>query len=1092
MRLLIQHTSRYEYPSPAALGPHRIRLRPADHARAHIESYSLTIPQEHTLHWQRDPSGNHIARVSFAGGQRLDAFETLVQITADIRPVNPFDFRLDDFATDLPFDYPDDLRRALLPYLELDDPAFAMGPRFHDFAPPPSGSTVTWLVDLASRVAHDVRYVIRDEPGVFTPEQTLEAGRGSCRDSAVLLVAAMRHAGLAARFVSGYAVQLRDEGMLPDEPRGVDRDVVDLHAWAEVYLPGAGWIGLDGTAGLLCGEGHIPLACTPSPALASPIEGSADRVACRVFFETRVGRLGHEIRVTHPYTDAAWTGLLAAAHAADERLGQDGITLTTGGEPTFNSRDHLTEPEWLTDALGETKWRLGLRLAHGLRRRLCPGGALLVRQGKHYPGEPVPRWAIDLVWRRPGTEDSEAPLWSAQVGRATDDAETARRFATALAERLGLESALMPAHEDPWHYLQQEALLPVDVDPLAADLTDSDERRRLARLLDRGLGAPVGWVLPLTRAEGTWRGGRWALRRQQLFLLPGDGPIGVRLPLASLPDGWVPPPPPEPAAIQGDPRLGETEPQRALATRWPLGPSATIRTALCVEPRDGALHVFLPPLAAEEDFEALLSEIDRTRRAMDLDVTLEGYPPPAGARLQRFAVTPDPGVLEVNIPPIRSTAEYAGLVDEVFQAALEAGLHAERYLVDGRQQGSGGGNHLTLGGPTLLESPFLVRPDLLASLVAFTQHHPSLSYLFAGLFVGPTSQAPRVDEARHDALYELDLALRRAHATRDDRERPAPWVSDMLFRHLLVDVSGNTHRAEISLDKLMDPASPHGRQGLVELRAFEMPPHPRMMVAQVALVRALVAGFVRTPYQAPLVRFGQALHDRYLLPYFLWRDFTEVLRWLDGAGVPLPEEAYRPFLELRCPVVGRVISEGVTLEVRNALEPWNVLGEEHTPGGTARFVDSSMERVEIRVRGIQAGRHGVMVNGLELPLYEADGPGDHVAGVRFRAWAPPHSLHPHIGIHHPLRIEVVDRQARRSLAAAAYHVWHPEGRAYDTPPLTRFEAGARRAQRFTVEGPSPWPVDPTPTTPHPDAPLCLDLRRFGIDRPMPGPEASGG
>jgi uncharacterized protein (DUF2126 family) len=413
-------------------------------------------------------------------------------------------------------------------------------------------------------------------------------------------------------------------------------------------------------------------------------------------------------------------------------------------------------------------------------------------------------------------------------------------------------------------------------------------------------------------------------------------------------------------------------------------------------------------------------------------------------------------------------------VETVYDAALHSGLHAEKYLLDGRQAGSGGGNHLTLGGPTPLQSPFVRDPRLLASFITFTQHHPSLSYLFSGLFVGPTSQAPRLDEARNDALYEMEIALARAFST----EPAPPWLSDSLFRHLLVDLTGNTHRAEISIDKLFDWRTPHGRQGLLEFRAFEMPPHPRMMVAQAQLVRALVAAFAQEPYRAPLVRWGLELHDRFLLPTWLWRDFEDVLAFLAARGLPHPAEIYRAFLELRCPVAGQLRAGDALVEVRSALEPWNVLGEEPAGGGTSRYVDSSVERIEVRCEGIVPGRHEVLVNGHLLPLRPTGRAGEAAAGVRFRAWAPPHSLHPHIGVHHPLRIDVLDRWARRSLGACAYHVWHPEGRAFNTPPLTRFEAAARRAQRFTEEGPLPFPVLPAPAAPHPDTPWTLDLRRL--------------
>ncbi|MCB9728259.1 MAG: transglutaminase family protein [Deltaproteobacteria bacterium] len=1098
MRLLLQHRTVYSYPKPANLGPHVIRLRPATHARAHIESYSLTVPDAALVHWQQDPQANHVARLTFREGTRLDRFEVVVELAADIRPINPFDFFIDAYAEALPFAYPTELARSLSACLDLSAPAFAGGPLFEAFvaANPGHGGTVAWVVELAGKVASQVRYVIREESGIWTPEETLAQGRGSCRDSAVLLVAALRRSGLAARFASGYLVQLADEGMIPDQPRGVSRDVVDLHAWAEVYLPGGGWIGIDGTSGLLCGEGHIPLACTPTPALASPIEGTSDVVASELGFEMIVGRVGHEPRPTTPYTEAAWETLLERSAQADARLVEDGIHLTLGGEPTFNSREHPDAPEWGPDALGESKWALGLALADALRRRLAPGGLVFYRQGKHYPGESLPRWALDIIARRQG--DAIWPELPPRAGApaVVDDPEAAARvFAEDLARRLGFTGYLQPAFEDPWHFLMAEASLPPDADALAADLSDAEARRRLARVLGHGLGEPAGWVLPLTRARDRWHSSRWTFRRGHVFLVPGDSPIGLRLPLDSLPDCLPVPSPVEPAVVREDPRLAE-DPEAAAALeaeRAELDDLRAVRTALCVEAREGRVHVFMPPLWCAEEFFALVEILGQSRAATGVDVQLGGYSPPSGPDLFRFAVTPDPGVLEVNLPPVASTAEYDRLIHAVFDCALASGLHSEKYMLDGRQQGSGGGNHLTMGGPKLLESPFILRPDLLASLITFTQHHPSLSYLFTGLFVGPTSQAPRVDEARHDALYELELALERAHACRDEPEPPAPWLGDMLFRNLLVDVAGSTHRAEISIDKLCAPSGPHGRQGLVELRAYEMPPHPRMATAQAALARTLVAAFARTPYRAPLVRWGQALHDRYLLPYYLWRDFEDVLAWLEAQGTPLPADAYQPFLDLRCPLVGRLHAGDVTVEVRNALEPWPVLGEEATATGTARYVDSSMERVEIRASGLVPERHAVVIAGLQVPLRATNTSGEQVGGVRFRAWAPPHSLQPHIGIHHPLRIDVVDLWAERSLGGAAYHVWHPEGRSFDSQPLTRFEAAARRAQRFTLEGPRPWPVRAELAAPHPETPYTLDLRRFPVDHPMPEPppEASG-
>jgi len=1097
VRLLLQHRSLYHYPRPAALGPHQIRLRPANHAKARIESYALRVTAPGEVRWQQDPFGNHVALVTFRKEVRLPELEVLVEMAVDIRPVNPFDFFVVDRFQEVPFAYPEELAKDLQPFLDPLDPALSGGPRLAAFLAelPSKGNTVSLIVELNHLVNRRIRYVIREEPGILTPEETLGEGRGSCRDSAALLVAVLRSRGLAARFVSGYLVQLTDEGMIPDEPRGVGRDVVDLHAWAEVFLPGAGWIGLDATSGLLCGEGHIPLACVAQPALGGPIVGSSDVLADRVSFETKVGRLGHEARPTTPYREDTWQALLAAADRADGALTAAGLKLTVGGEPTFNSRLYPEAPEWRGEALGPTKWAQGLRLADALRDRLAPGGVVLRRAGKWYPGESLPRWALDVVGLRGGV-----PFWSGGGKRRLATTEAAEALSRAIARRLAVdEGAVLPAYEDPWHYVREEADLPAAADPREADLSDPEDRRRLARVLDRGLATPTGFVLPLACEVAAWKTERWRFRRERLVLIPGDAPAGLRLPLKALggpPPAPVPVEPPYPV----DPRteelaqtrerelkeiaeLASAQLDRRRPARTP--PVAAVRTALAVEPRDGELFVFLPPSASSAEFTHLVAAVDAAARAEDLEVRLEGYPPPWDAELIRFTVAPDPGVLEVNLPPTGTGREHADLMAQVFDAALHAGLHSEKYLIDGRQQGSGGGNHITLGGPTPLESPFLVRPDVLASLVTFVQHHPALSYLFAGLFVGPTSQAPRVDEARHESLYELEIALRRLF---ERGEPSSPWLGDWLLRNLLLDLSGNTHRAEISIDKLFDWRTPHGRQGLLELRAFEMPPHPRMATAQAVLVRALVAAFAGEPYRHRLVRWGTELHDRFLSPFWLWRDLEEVLAFLEARGVALPAEAYRPFLEFRCPVVGRLQVHGTVLEVRNALEPWPVLGEEPGAAGTVRFVDSSLERLEVRTEALRTERFRVLVNGRVLPLRPTGTAGEHVGAVRFRAWAPASSLQPHLGIHHPVRFDLWDDWGHRSLAASAYHVWHPEGRAFDAAPLTGFEASARRAQRFTVEGPLPFNFEPAASPPHPEYPHTLDLRLYPGDRPVPEPE----
>jgi len=1106
VRVAIQHRSRYVYPRPALLGPQVIRLRPADHARALIERYTLVIEPEHQLRWQRDPQGNHVARVTFKPGQATAALDVLVELAVDIRPINPFDFFIDERVKTVPFRYPEQLDGELAPYLDTGDPAYRIGRKATELLAslPASGDTLSMLTGLNAAVRERIAYVIRDEPGVWTPEETVGHGRGSCRDAAVLLVALMRARGIAARFVSGYLVQLTDEGMIPDEPKGVGRDVVDLHAWAEAYIPGAGWIGFDGTSGLLCGEGHIPLAATASPSHAAPLDGTSDVAASSVAFSTSIVRLGHEARPTAPYPDEVWAELTAAGDRADGVLTAAGLDVWIGGEPTFTARDPEAQAraEWQGGALGPDKWKRARKLAGELRDRLAPGGVILHRMGKHYPGESLPRWALDIIARRGsaagGTVIGPA-LWPERTLAGDQSIGAARRLGEALAEALGVACELHPAFEDPWEVLRAEANLPVEIDPRTAGLDDPEERRRLAAIMNRGAGSTVAWVLPLAKTATGWRTERWKLRREHVFLLHGDSPAGLRLPLASITGAAAPewaealdrPDPRRDAPDEHQARRAAPESRvspepvtTATTTHRPIEPmpSPGIRTALVIEPRDGELWVFVPPVARWGEFCDLVAGVDRARATTGLAVQLEGYAPPPSPERLRFAVTPDPGVLEVNLPPVGSSAEAVRLHHTVFDAALASGLTAERYLLDGRAAGAGGGNHITIGGPSPEQSPWLREPGLLASLVTFAQHHPSLSYMFTGLFVGPTSQAPRIDEARHDALYELELALPRLH------EAPPPWQVDALLRHLLVDVAGSTHRAEISIDKLFDPHTPYGRQGLVELRAFEMPPHPRMLAAQAILVRALLASFATAPYKHALARWGTELHDRFLLPYFLWRDFEDVLGHLAAHGVALPADAYRPFVELRCPLAGAIEVGAARIEVRNAIEPWHVLGEEATQNGTARYVDSSVERVELRAMGLDAERYVVAVNHAIVPLRPAAGRDVRVGGVRFRAWCPPHALHPHLGIHHPLRIDVVDTWAQRGVAGAAYHVWHPEGRAFDAPPLTRVEAEARRIRRFTQEGPSPWPLRVRTLAPHPEQPYTLDLRRIDAGTPMPDPK----
>jgi uncharacterized protein (DUF2126 family)/transglutaminase-like putative cysteine protease len=1128
IRVALHHVTRYRYDRLVTFLPHVVRLRPAPHCRTPIESYSLCVqPRPHFVHWQQDPFANYQARLTFPEKGTELTFE--VDLVAEMTAINPFDFFVETTAEHFPFTYAPALRHDLAPYLE---PA-RTGARFAELVEgvrsreARSGiRTIDVLVELNRRVQRSIRYDIRMAPGVFPPEETLGRGHGSCRDFAWLLVQLLRSLGLAARFVSGYSIQLKADEKPIDGPAGVEQDATDLHAWAEVFLPGAGWVGLDATSGLLAGEGHIPLACTPDPETAAPVSGTFewarkiddDRVSEDFSFSMSVIRIAEEPRVSLPYRDEVWNSIDSLGRAVDRTLAQGDVRLTMGGEPTFVAADDPESAEWNTDALGPSKRTYASRLVHRLYERFTPGGLLHEGQGKWYPGEPLPRWALSCYFRKDGS-----PIWSdaslfARDEKASDGEVEAERFIKKLATILEVQPEfVIPAFEDAWYFLWRERRLPVNVDPFDSRLDDESERARLARIFEQGLNAVVGYALPLApsvaqpdQTKTRWRSGHWFTRPERLYLIPGESPMGFRLPLDSLP--WVSPEdravlsPADPfAAYPALPPYAElVRRERAEPRHWraagqasdsPSGSrasdaergatvrplrfesaSGTIRTCLCVEPRGGVLHVFMPPMERLEDYISLSACVEAAAASLRQRVRVEGYHPPSDPRIGRLQVTPDPGVIEVNIQPAHTWDELVSNTTILYEEARNVGLRAEKFMLDGRHSGTGGGNHVVLGGPTPADSPILRRPDLLRSLIAYWLNHPSLSFLFSGLFVGPTSQAPRVDEARNDSLYELDIAFRQVDLPRETP--PPPWLVDRVFRNLLVDVTGNTHRTEFCIDKLYSPDGPAGRQGLVELRSFEMPPHSRMSVAQQLVVRALVARFWNSPYRESLVHWGTTIHDRFALPHFVREDFNEVLEDLSRAGFPFDANWFQPHHEFRFPLLGKLeVRGGLVLELRQAIEPWNVLGEEAVAGATARYVDSSVERVEVKVRGMTDDRHIVTCNGRRVPLHPTGTNGEFVAGVRYRAWKPPLALHPNIPVHSPLVFDLLDRWNERAVAGCTYYVSHPGGLGYDLFPRNALEADARRATRFSRAGHSPGKRAIPEAEPNPRFPLTLDLRR---------------
>ena len=1086
IKVALHHRTHYAFDRPVGLSPHEVRLRPAAHCRTPIESYSLRVkPAKHFLNWQQDPYGNWVARLVFP--EKARELEITVDLVADMTVINPFDFFVDPAAERFPFAYSNENFRELTPYLEQVAPtprlmAWVEKARARFLGAPTT--TIDLLIGVNHMVREDVNYLVRMEQGIQTPEETLECARGSCRDSAWLLVQVLRYLGIAARFVSGYLIQLKADQKSLDGPSGPEKDFTDLHAWCEAYIPGAGWIGLDATSGLLAGEGHIPLACTALPGSAAPVTGMTDVTNTTLDFERSVPRIHEDPRVTRPFTDSQWAGIDALGHQVDRELADHDVRLTVGGEPTFVSADDMDGAEWNYTAMSPKKLELATELLRRLRARFAPGGLLHYGQGKWYPGEPLPRWALSCFWRKDGT-----PLWEGPedngIGAARTE-EDASRFANRLAELLGIPTRyILPAYEDPWRILRDESSLPLNVDLLNADTSTAPARRRLGDRIAAGVGKPVGYVLPLkavarakAAGETRWRTSPWPLRREKVFLVEGDSAMGYRLPLGSLPEVL---PEDEEPHIPPDP----FEPRDALGKRKPSGGASgekesreVVKTALCVEARQGRLFVFLPPTDLLEDFISLVAAIEAAVQSLGMTVRLEGYPPPDDPRLMRFAVTPDPGVIEVNIHPAANWAELKRHFETLYEEARATRLTTEKFMLDGRHTGTGGGNHVTLGGPTAADSPVLRRPDLLRSLVTYWQNHPALSYLFSGMFVGPTSQSPRVDEARSDTLYELGIAfeqLDRQFAKGETNEKP--WLVDRILRNFLVDLTGNTHRTEFSIDKLYAPGTATGRLGLLEMRAFEMPPHERMSLLQVLLVRALVSRFWTQPYRGRLVHWDTRLHDEFMLPHFVAQDLHDVVQDLAGAGYAFRLQWFAPFLEFRFPRYGTVSYEGTQIELRQAIEPWHVLGEQVAQTGTSRYVDSSVERLQVKATRLNESRYAIACNGRVVPMTPTGRPGEFVAGVRYRAWAPPSALHPTIGIHAPLVFDLVDLWNGRSIGGCTYHVAHPGGRNYSTFPVNALEAEARRVARFQAMGHTPGARQVTRESRNTRFPLTLDLRR---------------
>ena len=668
-----------------------------------------------------------------------------------------------------------------------------------------------------------------------------------------------------------------------------------------------------------------------------------------------------------------WSQIDACGNKVDAYWARHGLRMTMGAEPTYLDAEQADQPEWSVAAVGEAKWRRAQVLAKRLQTRFAPQGLLQHSQGKWYPDEDSPRWALRCLWHQ---QESLIVSGSQEM--------SARQLLSALCKSLKV----------PASFCRQVDNHPSQVLLLAYDSNS-------------------GWL------SGPWPGKR-------LTLLDCTGPAGMRLP-------WK--------------------------------DDCPVRTAVCVTESETGLQVFLPPLSQVSAWLELVAALRQT----DAKMTLSGYAPPIpdlqdqGVEgFRQLSVTPDPGVIEVNLHPAGSWNELVEIVTGVDEEARACGLVSHRFGRDGTWQGSGGGCHVVVGGPSPASSPFAQRPDLLRSILVYWNHHPCLSYLFSGLFVGPTCQAPRVDEARHESLYELELAFRELEGDVD------PAMLGRIFRDLLVDVSGNGHRSEICVDKLFDPIAPGGQQGLLEFRALEMGPDPHMNLTLMLLLRALLGRLWKSPERGSLRRLGTELHDRYMLPTFLWEDLMAVLADLREHGLDLEPEWFRPHFEFRFPLLGSCRCAGVLLQLRQALEPWPVLGEGLTSQGTSRPVDSSLQRVEVRLSGLDPELHRIACNGHILPLH-ALGQGEWLAAVRFRAWQFAHSLHPTLGVQSPLRFDLLEGD--RILGSCRYHT-----PSWDTLPQAE-EAAQRRLSRFekAVRG-NDWPDGWNEPRPNPEFPFTLDLR----------------
>ncbi|MGI9212205.1 MAG: transglutaminase family protein, partial [Methylococcaceae bacterium] len=1033
------HHIEQTYGSRRTVPTHWLRVRPAPHTRPDITAYTIKVTSEpHFLNWVRDPFENYIARLDLP--EPVASLGLTVELLADLTPINPFDFLTEPEAAHYPFDYSEQTRKELAPYLNM---------------PPPGSRLTAWLkrldrspgyiVEVLSRINKTVHEQVKrlgldwspafpgmesSTVGGIALEEVLISGGFSPWQAAWLLTLTCRHLGLAARFTSGYRIFL-----------GVSKessDTASLHAWCEVFIPGAGWVGLDPSAGVHTHEGYIPLASTPEPTRALPLTGLDTRYP--LHHTVKVKRL-LAMPTPNPYTEAQWADLNASGRRVNELLTEQGIRLANSQTLSFVSLAHAYAPEWSTVALGGNKRPLAEELLHRLQQQWATGGIVQETQGEWFGGETLPRWQLQVYFRNDGLplwhHDALHEVFSRNESLTSGDVY---EFARLVTRNLHLSpDSLMPAHEDPLHELWRNRQT-LQFHPPAEALSDADARKQLADRLSETRCDPVAYVLPLRwePLAGRWQSGQWTFRRGALYLVPGDSAPGYRLPLGGLPvdDGQESLRNPERCSFEPRPLLpgvhGELSARLTTLLNEPLldladddHPQGPIpRTALSFRIRQGRIWIFIPPLTHLEHYLELITALEAAAVKREIPIMLEGYPPPEDPRLGRFSLEPDAAVLKLTLPMTRDWNLSQAALTQAYAEAARLGLHGIHSRNTGTRMGPGGSTDLVLGGEEPADSPFLFRPQLLRSLITHWQHHPALSYFMSGRQIGPSGHAPRPDEGRPDALYELNIALSRIPHT----EPALPWIPDRILRHKLADPAGDIRRAEIRIDQLYDPDRIGQRLGRIMLRSFETAENGPLATAQLLLVRALVATLAMRPVTKPLINWGTALHDRYMLPGVLWEDLKAVLAEIRQCGIPLQDEWYKPLLELRFPLLGRTQIGPITLEMRSAHEPWPILAEEVTASGVARFVDSANDRVQIEVFGITPGRHILACNGRRVPLQPTATQGHCIAGIRYKAWNPVATLHPTVPPVYELAFDLIDTWTDKVLGGFTYSPPRP------TPP----------------------------------------------------------